>query len=195
MTLGRTRSITSHRSRSTSMSRRWYPDPDDRRTRTDGARRIPGDLPVSDRSGRACDAADEYWVICHQIVDDWRDIDRLVRDEQAVAACWAFEHDYIGVQIAGTIHNEVRIAGPLTFPAAGSAREAPAEGGGPSTNLSGGGRSPAATPTGVGASSTPRPDGPDRAAHRRRAASYSHPSDPPRDHLGGFAASRPRRST
>ena len=61
----------------------------------------------------AVDAADEYWVVCHQIVDEWQDIDRLDRDEQAVAACWAFEHDYIGVQIAGTIHNEVRIAGPL----------------------------------------------------------------------------------
>lgn len=71
----------------------------------------------------AVDAADEYWVICHQIVDDWRDIDTWVRDEQAVAACWAFEHDYIGVQIAGTIHNEVRIGGPLKFPAAGSAKK------------------------------------------------------------------------
>jgi hypothetical protein len=71
----------------------------------------------------AADAADEYWVICHEIVDDWRDIDTWVRDEQAVAACWAFEHDYIGVKIAGTIHNEVRIAGPLTLPAAGSAKK------------------------------------------------------------------------
>jgi hypothetical protein len=71
----------------------------------------------------ALDAADEYWVVCHHIVDEWQDIDKLVRDEQAVAACWAFEHDYIGVQIAGTIHNEVRIAGPLKFPPAGSARK------------------------------------------------------------------------
>ena len=69
----------------------------------------------------AIDAADEYWVVCHHIVDEWQDIDRLDRDEQAVAACWAFEHDYIGVQIAGTIHNEVRIAGPLKFPSAASA--------------------------------------------------------------------------
>ena len=69
----------------------------------------------------AVDAADEYWVVCHRIVDDWQDIDTLVRDEEAVASCWAFEHDYIGVQIAGTIHNEVRVAGPLKFPPAGSA--------------------------------------------------------------------------
>ena len=69
----------------------------------------------------AVDAADEYWLVCHQIVDEWQDVDRWDRDEQAVAACWAFEHDYIGVQVAGTIHNEVRIDGPLEFPPAGYA--------------------------------------------------------------------------
>ena len=69
----------------------------------------------------AVDAADEYWVVCHQIVHEWQDVDRFIRDEQALASCWAFEHDYIGVQIAGTVHNEVRIAGPLNFPPAGSA--------------------------------------------------------------------------
>jgi hypothetical protein len=69
----------------------------------------------------AVDASDEYWAVCHQIVDEWQDIDRLDRDEQALSACWAFEHDYIGVQIAGTIHNEVRIGSPLKFPPAGSA--------------------------------------------------------------------------
>src|ERR1700743_2912807 len=74
----------------------------------------------------AVDAADEYWVVCHQIVDEWQDVDRWDRDEQAVAACWAFEHDYIGVQVAGTIHNEVRIDGPLEFPSSGSGlRRAP----------------------------------------------------------------------
>ncbi len=69
----------------------------------------------------AVDAVDDYWVVCHQIVDEWQDVDDLVRDEQAVAACWAFEHDYIGVQIAGTIHNEVRTTGPLRYPPDGSA--------------------------------------------------------------------------
>jgi hypothetical protein len=71
----------------------------------------------------AVDATDEYWLVCHQIVDEWQDIDRLLRDEQAVAACWAFEHDYIGMEIAGTIHNELRIASPLKFPPSGSAIE------------------------------------------------------------------------
>jgi len=61
----------------------------------------------------AVDAADEYWVVRHQIVADWQDTDALVRDEQAIAACWAWEQDYIGMEIAGTIHNEVRVGGPL----------------------------------------------------------------------------------
>ena len=60
----------------------------------------------------AVDAADEYWVMRHQIVDDWRSAEELVLDEEATAACWAWEQDYIGMEIAGTIHNEVRIDGP-----------------------------------------------------------------------------------
>jgi hypothetical protein len=65
----------------------------------------------------AVDRADEYWVVRHQIVDDWQDRDALTRDEAAIAACWAWEQDYVGMEIAGTIHNEVRIDGPLEFPA------------------------------------------------------------------------------
>ena len=65
----------------------------------------------------AVDAADEYWVVRHLIVDDWQDVDALLRDEEAVAACWAWEQDYIGMDIAGTIHNEVRIGGRLEMPA------------------------------------------------------------------------------
>jgi hypothetical protein len=68
----------------------------------------------------AVDAADEYWVVRHQIVEQWQDLQTLVRDEELVAACWAFERDYIGVEIAGTIHNELRIDGPLDYPPAGS---------------------------------------------------------------------------
>jgi len=43
----------------------------------------------------AVDTADDYWVVRHQIVDDWQDPDTLVRDEEAIAACWAWEQDYI----------------------------------------------------------------------------------------------------
>jgi hypothetical protein len=64
----------------------------------------------------AVDAADEYWVVRHQIVEDWQDLDTLLRDEEAVAACWAWEQDYMGMDIAGTIHNEIRIGTPLQIP-------------------------------------------------------------------------------
>jgi hypothetical protein len=67
----------------------------------------------------AADAADEYWVVCHRIVDEWQDLETLLRDEEALAACWAFEHDYLGIEIAGTIHNELHIGVPLEFPPAG----------------------------------------------------------------------------
>ena len=65
----------------------------------------------------AVDAADEYWVVRHQVVDDWQHVDRLLRDEEAVAACWAWEQDYMGMHIAGTIHNEIRTGGRLEMPA------------------------------------------------------------------------------
>ena len=65
----------------------------------------------------AVDAADEYWVVRHQIVDDWQDQESLMRDEEAVASCWAWEQDYVGMEIVGTIHNEVRIDGPFDRPA------------------------------------------------------------------------------
>jgi hypothetical protein len=64
----------------------------------------------------AVDAADEYWVVRHVIADEWLDVDSLLLDEQAVAACWAWEQDYIGMAIAGTVHNEIRLTGPLDLP-------------------------------------------------------------------------------
>jgi hypothetical protein len=64
----------------------------------------------------AVDAADEYWVVRHRIVEDWQDPQTMLRDEAAIAACWAWEQDYVGMEIAGTIHNEVRVGGPLDSP-------------------------------------------------------------------------------
>jgi hypothetical protein len=64
----------------------------------------------------AADTGDEYWVVCHHIVEDWQDLATLLRDEAAVAACWAWEQDFMGMTITGTIHNEVRITGPLKLP-------------------------------------------------------------------------------
>jgi hypothetical protein len=69
----------------------------------------------------AVDAADEYWVVRHQIVDEWQELAALIADEAAVAACWAWEQEYLGMEISGTVHNQVRLAGPLDPPAADSA--------------------------------------------------------------------------
>jgi hypothetical protein len=65
----------------------------------------------------AIDADDEYWVVRHHLVDDWQESEALIRDEAAVAGCWAWEQEYLGMEISGTIHNEVRINGPLDLPA------------------------------------------------------------------------------
>ncbi|MCV7232442.1 hypothetical protein [Mycobacterium branderi] len=66
----------------------------------------------------AVDAADEYWVVRHQIVEEWQELESLIRDEAAVAGCWAWEREYLGMEIVGTIHNEVRVSGALDPPAA-----------------------------------------------------------------------------
>ena len=68
----------------------------------------------------AVDAADEYWVVRHQVLDKFQELDALIGDEAAVAACWAWEQEYLGMEISGTIHNQVRLTGPLDPPAAES---------------------------------------------------------------------------
>ena len=55
------------------------------------------------------DEHDSYWIVRHRVVRDWTALDTLVRDEEALAACWAWEQYYIGMEIAGTIHNEMRL--------------------------------------------------------------------------------------
>lgn len=104
----------------------------------------------------AVDAADEYWVVRHLFVaGDWHEPQWLIRDEEAVAACWAWEQDYLGVEVAGTIHNEWRIdtdaEGPTAQARTGSRRRSVAQ-----NEPSGGGRSVGqhrrvhAAPTAVG---------------------------------------------
>jgi hypothetical protein len=68
----------------------------------------------------AVDAGDEYWVVRHQILDEWQDLEALIGDEAVVAACWAWEQEYLGMEISGTIHNQLRITGPLDRPATDS---------------------------------------------------------------------------
>jgi hypothetical protein len=69
----------------------------------------------------AVDAADEYWVVVHLIRNDWQELGALIDDEAALAACWAWEQEYLGMEISGTIHNEVRLGGPLEPPVGGGA--------------------------------------------------------------------------
>jgi hypothetical protein len=57
----------------------------------------------------AIDAADECWVVMHQVVPDWLDLETLLLDESAVAACWAWEQTYLGMDISGTLYNELSL--------------------------------------------------------------------------------------
>ncbi|MFN2517454.1 MAG: hypothetical protein ABR604_00215 [Jatrophihabitantaceae bacterium] len=91
----------------------------------------------------AVDAADENWVVVHQVVPEWQDLESLLLDEAAVAACWAWEQTYLGMNIAGTIHNEILQSPPDLLGPVPTATRTGREGrGGNSQNEpSGGGRS------------------------------------------------------
>jgi hypothetical protein len=57
----------------------------------------------------AVDANDAYWIVSHRTVDgDWPPAEDLASDEEAVAACWAWEQFYLGMTITGTVFNELR---------------------------------------------------------------------------------------
>ncbi len=62
----------------------------------------------------AVDAHDAYWIVRHRVVAaDWTPTGQLVADEEALAACWAWEQFYLGMAVTGTIHNELRLpSGP-----------------------------------------------------------------------------------
>jgi hypothetical protein len=61
----------------------------------------------------AVDQHDAYWIVRHRVVDgDWAPTERLVQDEEAVTACWAWEQFYLGMTITGTIYNEMRLSPP-----------------------------------------------------------------------------------
>jgi hypothetical protein len=61
----------------------------------------------------AVDAHDAYWIVRHRVADgDWPPTEQLVADEESLAACWAWEHFYLGMAIAGTIYNELRSQEP-----------------------------------------------------------------------------------
>lgn len=55
----------------------------------------------------AIDDADECWVVRHHVLPTWHDLSSLLLDEAAATACWAWEQTYLGMDIAGTLHNEI----------------------------------------------------------------------------------------
>lgn len=54
------------------------------------------------------DGSDAYWVVEHRLaVDGWATGDELLLAERPVTAAWGWEQFYLGVEIAGTVHNEL----------------------------------------------------------------------------------------
>lgn len=55
------------------------------------------------------DSDDAYWVVQHRLVTEgWADRDSLELDEQTIAWAWAWPQFYLGMQISGTVYNEIR---------------------------------------------------------------------------------------
>jgi hypothetical protein len=58
----------------------------------------------------AVDEHDAYWLLRHSMLTgDGPAAEQLAADEAAIAAAWAWEQFYPGLEIAGTIHNELRL--------------------------------------------------------------------------------------
>ena len=158
----------------------------------DGALFTRGDEHVSYR-GRVdllgVDEYDAYWIMRHRVVREWTPLSTLRRDEEALAACWAWPQHYIGMEIAGTIHNEMRL--PTAAPSGDDADPLSADGARPTASPvrqhegSGGGRSvPRAPATGRPRLCAGRAEG-RRARHRSVVPPHLDPAV-----LGGDRASR-----
>lgn len=56
------------------------------------------------------DDDDHYWVVEHApTTEGWADLDDLLLHERTTSHCWAWELFYMGMRIAGVIHNELRL--------------------------------------------------------------------------------------
>jgi len=89
----------------------------------------------------AADSSDEYWMVLHSVVPEWNKDETLLLDEAAIAACWAWEQTYLGMDVAGTIHNEIlRAPSELTQPPDETRTGRPGRGGYSQNEPSGGGR-------------------------------------------------------
>jgi hypothetical protein len=59
------------------------------------------------------DSTDSYWIVEHRLVDDgWADLEELLLTEPPLTAAWGWERFYLGMMIAGTVHNELRLSPP-----------------------------------------------------------------------------------
>ena len=78
------------------------------------------------------DELDRYWLVLHRTTDHWAHLDELLLDERAAAFCWAWERAFLGMNVAGTIHNELRtdvdIAGLPPVPPLGATVPVPVSG-------------------------------------------------------------------
>jgi hypothetical protein len=55
------------------------------------------------------DSDDAYWVVQHRLITgSWADHDTLQLDERTIAWSWAWPQFYLGMQITGTVYNEIR---------------------------------------------------------------------------------------
>lgn len=92
----------------------------------------------------AIDEHDRYWIMSHRVSDrPFPTTEQLLLDEEGVAGCWAWARFYEGMQVAGTIYNELSTSYPRAgwahHPAARALVEHP-RGGIPQNEPSGGGR-------------------------------------------------------
>jgi hypothetical protein len=90
----------------------------------------------------AMDEHDRYWIVRHRLIDGRiPPTEQLLLDEESVAACWAWERFYDGMEVSGTIFNELAVTGSGTgsTPAQVPVTDHP-RGGIPHNEPSGGGR-------------------------------------------------------
>ncbi|WP_405161027.1 hypothetical protein OG203_32310 [Nocardia sp. NBC_01499] len=85
----------------------------------------------------AIDEYDRYWVVRHRVTDEpFPATEQLVLEEDSLMACWAWGRFYDGMQVAGTIYNELSTQGGERKPVPSERRR----GGIPQHEPSGGGR-------------------------------------------------------
>ncbi|MFG1791713.1 hypothetical protein [Nocardia sp. NPDC049149] len=85
----------------------------------------------------AIDAHDRYWIVRHRVLDEpFPPTEQLLLDEDSVTGCWAWSRFYDGMEVAGTIYNELS-ASPSGVPMPQAERR---RGGIPQHEPSGGGR-------------------------------------------------------